>query len=117
VPITQLLVPAVLKVSDLDETIAIIEKGLEDARSAQARLEPTAKKIADAHQHAAETQRKLTGGIEGMETRLKLLRQLRDLVKRGHQWPPEALAQMAAIGDFLAIPALSLVLDEPEAQQ
>lgn len=116
VPITQLLVPAAMKISDIDTEISAIEETLDHIGKMAAEFQSKVDYVAAVQQEINEAYRKLTSGIEGLESRLKLLREIRRIIKSGHQLPTDVLAQLAAYSEFLAVPNLHQALEAEKAQ-
>lgn len=115
VPITQLLVPAAMKLSDVEGEIKDTEEAL-----GQKMLEEFQLKMEElsAIQHqVTETYRKITSATEGLEGRLKLLRENQRIIKAGHHMPPDLAAQLAAAAEFVAVPGLTEALEAHKAQQ
>jgi GntR family transcriptional regulator len=75
----------------------------------------TMDELTSAYQRATEVHIKLTSNIEGIESRLKLLRNLRRIIKSGHQMPTDMVAQIAAFRELVAVPGLAKALEAHKA--
>lgn len=117
VPITQLLIPATMKLSDVDQEIADTEEALARVAKLAAEFEPNVEQISAIHLKVTEAYRKLTNATEKLEDRLKLLREIQRVIKIGHQMPPDLAAQLAAVGELLSVPGLAEALETDQAPQ
>lgn len=117
VPVTQLLVPAAMKLSDVDQEIEDTEEALAEIKVMMAEFQLKIEQLSAIQNQVTETHRKMTSAAEGVENRLKLLRQIQRIIKTGHQMPPDLAAQLAATAELVAIPGLAEALQERKPER
>jgi len=117
VPITQLLVPAAMKLSDVEGEIKETEEALAEVKKMVGEFQLKVEQLSAIQHQAAEMYRKMTSATEGLEGRLKLLREIQRIIKAGHQMPPDLAAQLAAAAEFVAVPGLTEALEAHKARQ
>jgi transcriptional regulator with XRE-family HTH domain len=117
VPITQLLIPVAMKLSDVDKEIEDTEEAHARTIKMLAELQSKVDQITVIHLKIAEAYRKVTNATEKLEDRLKLLREIQRVIKVGHQMPPDLAAQLAAVSELISVPGLAEALEAGQAQQ
>lgn len=117
VPITQLLVPAAMKLSDVEGEIKDTEEALAEVKKMLEEFQLKMEEFSAIQHHVTETYRKITSATEGLEGRLKLLREIQRIIKAGHHMPPDLAAQLAAAAEFVAVPGLTEALEAHRTQQ
>jgi transcriptional regulator with XRE-family HTH domain len=111
VPVTQLLVPVSVQVADLDEAIAATEEGLTKFRRLLAEnVKPGVDRLQAAYDEASEKYYKFSSDIERLQMHLNVMRQMRDLLRLGHDLPPSAFTSIASMHEFARSPAMAALL-------